>query len=202
MEEKVLVKAAELFLNHGVRNVTMDKIAQELGMSKKTIYTYFETKTHLIEATSLFIFEGIASGISKIKEEKRDPVEELFVIRNFILLSLREDKFSPEFQLKTYYPKIFAKLRAKQKILVETSITENLQRGVSEGLYRKGLESAFIARIYFIGMTGIKDKVIFPEKMFASEELTELFLEYHLRSIVTEKGLEKLKILIEKPPKE
>lgn len=196
MQERILKKAADLFLNQGVKSVTMDEIARELGMSKKTIYARFETKNQLVEATSIFIFEGIASGIRKIKEEKRDPVEELFVIKNFILLSLREDRSSPEFQLKTYYPEIFAKLRARQKTLVESSITENLQRGISEGVYLEDLKLSFIARIYFIGMTGIKDRIIFPEEMFVPEELTELFLEYHLRSIVTEKGLEKLNNLI------
>lgn len=196
MQEKILKKAADLFLNQGVKNVTMDEIARELGMSKKTIYAYFETKTHLVEATSLYIFDGIASGIQEIKKEKKNPIEELFSIRNFILLSLKEEKSSPEFQLKKYYPKIFAKLRAKQKSLVESSILENIRRGMSEGMYRKGLNEDFIARMYFNGMTGIKDRVIFPENMFGPEELTELFLEYHLRSIVTGKGLEILETFI------
>ena len=196
MQEKILKKAADLFLNQGVKNVTMDEIARELGMSKKTIYAYFETKTHLVEATSLYIFDGIASGIQEIKKEKKNPIEEQFSIRNFILLSLKEEKSSPEFQLKKYYPKIFAKLRAKQKSLVESSILENIRRGMSEGMYRKGLNEDFIARMYFNGMTGIKDRVIFPENMFGPEELTELFLEYHLRSIVTGKGLEILETFI------
>ena len=190
MEDRILGKAAELFIDNGVKSVTMDEIARELGMSKKTIYAYFETKTQLIEATSLFIFEKIASGIREIKSRKLNPIEELFTIRNFILLSLREDKSSPEFQLKKYYPEIFARLRAKQKSLVESSLLDNIRRGVAEEIYRKGMNEDFIARMYFIGMTGIKDQVIFPKELFGSEELTELFLEYHLRAIVTAKGLE------------
>ena len=190
MEDRILGKAAELFIDNGVKSVTMDEIARELGMSKKTIYAYFETKTQLIEATRLFIFEKIASGIREIKSRKLNPIEELFTIRNFILLSLREDKSSPEFQLKKYYPEIFARLRAKQKSLVESSLLDNIRRGVAEEIYRKGMNEDFIARMYFIGMTGIKDQVIFPKELFGSEELTELFLEYHLRAIVTAKGLE------------
>lgn len=196
MEDRILGKAAELFINNGVKSVTMDEIARELGMSKKTIYAHFETKTQLIEATSLFIFERIAGGISEIKSRKINPIEELFTIRNFILLTLRADRSSPEFQLKKYYPEIFAKLRAKQKGLVETSLLDNIRRGIAEGVYRQGLNENFIARMYFIGMTGIKDQVIFPQELFGAEELTELFLEYHLRAIVTAQGLEILNSFI------
>lgn len=200
MEDRILGKAAELFINNGVKSVTMDEIARELGMSKKTIYTYFETKTQLIEATSLFIFDRIAGGIGEIKSRRTNPIEELFAIRNFILLTLRADKSSPEFQLKKYYPEIFAKLRAKQKALVESSLLDNIRRGIAEEVYRKGLNENFIARMYFIGMTGIKDQVIFPQELFGSEELTELFLEYHLRAIVTQKGLEILNTFIKHKP--
>ena len=196
MEERILSKAAELFLNNGVKSVTMDEIARELGMSKKTIYACFETKNELVEATSLYIFDGIANGIAEIKKGSNNPIEELFSIRNFILLSLREEKASPEFQLKKYYPEIFAKLRAKQKSLVEASLSENIRRGIAEGYYRSEIRENFIARMYFIGMTGIKDRVIFPKEMFAAEELTESFLEYHLRAIVTDKGLQILKPFI------
>ena len=196
MEDRILGKAAELFINNGVKSVTMDEIARELGMSKKTIYTHFETKTQLIEATSLFIFERNAGAISEIKSRKINPIGELFTIRNFILLTLRADRSSPEFQLKKYYPEIFAKLRAKQKSLVESSLLDNIRRGIAEGVYRQGLNETFIARMYFIGMTGIKDQVIFPQELFGSEELTELFLEYHLRAIVTAQGLEILNSFI------
>lgn len=196
MEERILSKAAELFLNNGVKNVTMDTIARELGMSKKTLYTCFETKTRLIEATSLHVFEDIASGIREIKKSQKNPIEELFIIRNFILLSLREEKFSPEFQLKKYYPEIFAKLRSKQKELVEWSLEENISRGIAQGYYRPGIREDFTGRMYFIGMTGIKDEVVFPRSLFGGEELTELFLEYHLRAIVTKKGREVLESII------
>ena len=196
MEDKILKKAADLFLNLGVKSVTMDEIARELGISKKTLYAYSENKTQLIEATSIHVFEGIANGIREIKKEQKNPIEELFSIRNFILLSLREDRSSPEFQLKKYYPQIFSRLRAKQKTLVEWSLVENIRRGISEGVYRKEIREDFIGRIYFIGMTGIKDEVIFPKEMFGAEELTELFLEYHLRAIVTKKGLDILETFI------
>ena len=79
---------------------------------------------------------------------------------------------------------------------MESSLLDNIRRGIAEGVYRKGLNENFIARMYFIGMTGIKDQVIFPQELFGSEELTELFLEYHLRAIVTAQGLEILNSFI------
>jgi hypothetical protein len=69
---------------------------------------------------------------------------------------------------------------------------QNLNRGIELGIYRDDLDIEFISRIYFTGLTGIKDTDIFPNNVFAPKVLTELYLEYHLRSIVTPKGLETL----------
>jgi hypothetical protein len=65
------------------------------------------------------------------------------------------------------------------------------------GLYREILEVEFASRIYFLGMVGIKDNDMFPAKQFPMITLMEKYLEYHLRGIVTQKGLKKLTETIE-----
>ena len=64
------------------------------------------------------------------------------------------------------------------------------------GLYRDDLNIDFVARIYFVGMTGIVDDRIFPLTDFPKAHLVESFLAYHLRGIVTQKGLDRLKQLM------
>lgn len=66
MKDKIINKTEDLFLNLGFKSVTMDDIANELGISKKTIYQHFENKTKLVEATSMHVFETIAHGIDCI----------------------------------------------------------------------------------------------------------------------------------------
>lgn len=196
MKEKILNKAAEKFLTLGVKSVTMDEIATELGMSKKTIYTHYSTKTKLVEATALYVFEKISAGIKEIREEQNDPIEEMYEIKNFACTHLRNERSSPQFQLKKYYPKIFETIRSKQQQVIEAQIRENLERGIGTGIYRSDLPLSFTSRIYFVGLLGIKDLDLFPEGDYTTPELIEKHLEYHLRAIVTEKGLAKLNNLL------
>ncbi len=189
MKDKILAKAAEKFLNLGVKSVTMDEIAAELGISKKTIYAHFATKTKLVEATALYVFENISEGIKQIREEGNDPIEEMYHIKNFACQHLKDEKSSPQFQLQKYYPKIYNTITGMQQQLMEGQIKDNLQRGIQAGIYRPDLPVAFTSRIYFVGLVGIKDRDLFPESEYSTPELIEKHLEYHLRAIVTEKGL-------------
>ena len=196
MKEKILNKAAEKFLNLGVKSVTMDEIAKELGISKKTIYAHFSTKTKLVEATALHVFEQISAGIQAIREVHNDPIDEMYEIKNFACTHLRNERSSPQFQLKKYYPKIFETIRSKQQELMEAQIRENLERGMAAGIYRDDLPLPFTSRIYFVGLLGIKDLDLFPEGNYSTGELIEKHLEYHLRAVVTQKGLAKLNNLL------
>ena len=78
------------------------------------------------------------------------------------------------------------------------SMIENLKRGVKDGLYRSDIDVDFTSRIYFTGLTGIKDSDIFPADTYEINAVTKQYMEYHLRSIVTENGLVKLKDLLDK----
>ena len=77
-------------------------------------------------------------------------------------------------------------------------VTENLNRGIKQGLYRPTINIPFVTRIYFSGVISVKDKDLFPEELFSANELLNYYLEYHLRGIVTEKGLTKLNQIIKK----
>lgn len=105
---------------------------------------------------------------------------------------LKDEKSSPQFQLQKYYPKIYATLKKKQLEKMLGCVKENLEKGVKQKLYRDSVNIDFISRIYFNGMTSLKDQDVFPLNNFSMNSLMELFLEYHLRGICTPKGLEVL----------
>lgn len=192
MREKIVKKATDLFLNLGFKSVTMDDIAHEMGISKKTIYVHFANKTKLVEAVSFSVFDVICNGIDNICCNSANPIEELYDIKMFVMHHLESEKSSPQFQLKKYYPQIYATLHLKQFEKMHDSVSESLQRGVDTGLFRANIDIAFISRMYFNGMTGIKDGTIFPPELFSMDYLMESYLEYHLRAIVTEKGFKTL----------
>ena len=107
MKEKITEKAADLFLSLGFKSVTMDNIANEMGISKKTIYTYFATKTELVEAVTDHLYKIITHGIDCICALDKDPIEEMYEIKKFVMSRLKGENASPILQLQKYYPQIF-----------------------------------------------------------------------------------------------
>ncbi|MEM7085161.1 MAG: TetR/AcrR family transcriptional regulator [Bacteroidota bacterium] len=192
MKEKIVQKATELFINLGFKSVTMDDIANEMGISKKTIYAHFNNKTDLIKESTLTLFNLITSGIDGICALGKNPIEELYDIKKFVMLQLKNEKSSPQYQLQKYYPEIHATLKMKHYDKMRECTMVNLQRGVEQGLYRDNIDIEFISRIYFVGVHGIKDDSLFPINEFPKVQLFEDYLEYHLRGIVTKTGLKTL----------
>jgi len=196
MKANILEKAAELFLNLGFKSVTMDDLANEMGISKKTIYTHFRNKTELVEACTLHIFQLISSGIDHICSLKKNPIEELYEIKKFVMLHLKDEKSSPQYQLQKYYPKIYETIRNKQFEVMQKSVIENVKKGIELEIYRENLNIDFVSRIYFSGVISIKNHELFPNTKFSMPYLMDYFLEYHLRGIVTPKGKKVLNKII------
>jgi AcrR family transcriptional regulator len=198
MKNEILDKATDLFLTLGFKSVTMDDIASEMGISKKTIYQHYTTKPLLVKEVTMHLFEQISCGIDTIRESKKNPIEELFEIKRFVTKHLKNESSSPIYQLQKYYPKIHTTLRTKQFDKMEGCVTENLTKGIHEGLYRADINVDIIARLYFAGMSTIKDLDMFPENTFSSIELQNAYLDYHLRGICTPKGIELLQTITQK----
>ncbi|ALJ05290.1 TetR family transcriptional regulator [Pseudalgibacter alginicilyticus] len=190
MRDKILTGATDLFLNYGFKSVTMDDIANALGVSKKTIYQHFDNKTKLVEAATSHVFQSISEGIEEIIDSNKNPIEEIYSIKQFVTEYLKNEKSSPQYQLQKYYPKIFKNLKNSQFCIMQNCVTDNLNKGVQNGLYRDTIHVDFISRIYFNTLLIIKDKDLFPENKFSIQMLMSNFIEYHLRGICTPKGLE------------
>lgn len=198
MKEKIIYKSEELFLTLGFKNVTMDDIASALGISKKTIYTHFSNKTELVSAVTFSVLEQIYLGIEQINKKAINPIEELYDIKMFLINYLKNERVSAQYQLKKYYPKIFDQLQIKKFKKMHSSVENSLKKGVELNLFRSEIDTAFISRVYFVGMTGIRDTSVFSETMFDKNYLMESYLEYHLRAIVTESGLQLLDNFLKK----
>ncbi|NCP21116.1 MAG: TetR family transcriptional regulator [Flavobacteriales bacterium CG03_land_8_20_14_0_80_35_15] len=196
MKTKIIETATSLFLNLGFKSVTMDDIAEKMAISKKTIYTHFENKTELVEATSLFIFEQISKIITQIEAEKVNPIEETFKIKEVISHYLKGEKTSPEYQLKKYYPKIYAILDIKKKEIINTCFKDSIVRGIADGFFRADLNIDMISKFYYLCITGIKQ-----DELFINDSLNDVmqaYLEYHIRAIATEKGIQTLNTILAK----
>src|SRR5690606_38707353 len=196
MKDKIIHKATELFLNLGFKSVTMDDLANAMGISKKTIYSHFRNKTELVEATTMVTSQHIIRGIEEIMALGKNPIEELYEIEKVIMVELKDEKSSPLYQLQKYYPKIHSTLKEVQFECMRDCVGNNVTRGMEAGIYRQDLNVEFVCRIYFTGVMGIKDNELFPTKFFSKSQVMDHFLEYHLRGIVSPKGRDILNTII------
>ena len=124
MKEKIIEKSTDMFLNLGFKSVTMDDIANELGISKKTIYVHFPNKTKLVEATTMQVFDTISYGIDCICELDKNPIDEIYEIKKFVMYNLKDEKSSPQYQLQKYYPKTYTKIMKNEfqwDVIIERS---------------------------------------------------------------------------------
>ncbi|WP_299319087.1 TetR/AcrR family transcriptional regulator [uncultured Maribacter sp.] len=188
MKEKIRDTASQLFLEHGFKSITMDDIANEIGMSKKTIYSEYSNKTSLVEDCVMNKFCHLSDGIDLIIAMEKNAIEELYEIKKYVMSHLNDEKSSPQFQLMKYYPKIHKNLKLMQFDKMHKCILLNVDRGLEQGLFRDNINPEFVARIYFTGLNSIKDQNMFPLEQFPIGKLMDSFLEYHIRGIVTPKG--------------
>ena len=196
MKEKILKKATNMFLNLGFKSVTMDDLAHEMAISKKTIYSHFKNKTQLVQEITSDMFCAISEGIDTICSLEKNPIEELYEIKKFVLLHLKDEKSSPQYQLQKYYPKIHNSLKQKHFEVMQDCVVINIKRGIDLGIYRENLNIEFVSRIYFSGITNIKDQQLFPLEIFPIRTLMDEYLEYHLRGIITPEGRKILNTII------
>lgn len=192
LKKSIVITSTELFLTLGFKSVTMDDIAEEMKISKKTIYTFFGNKEALVQSVVFSMYSYITTNLTQIREEAKNPISELYEVKMFIMHQLKGEKTSPQHQLRKYYPNIHKELQKKQFDFMTKSVKKSLTKGVEMKLFRSSIDIDFISRMYFNGMVGIKNVDMFPIEKYSPEQLMENYLDYHLRAIVTKDGMKLL----------
>lgn len=192
MRNKILQKAGDMFLSLGFKSVTMDDIATEMGVSKKTIYKYFSNKVKLVEAVIEEFQIKIDEEILRIKNKNLNAIEEEFAVKAIFKDMFKNAKTSPMFQLKKYYPQIFEKLMEREVCTFEECNLDNLTKGKLQGLYRENINNNLISKFYFTLIFEIYETDIAEKNMQTLINLEYKVLEYHIRAIATPKGVKEL----------
>jgi AcrR family transcriptional regulator len=184
----LLQKSAELFKKHGVKNLTMDDVAKELGMSKKTIYYFVENKAELVKLTMQNYLDEERQQIGNILKSSQNSVDEMIQIISYFFKQVQEFNPSVLNDLQKYYPEtwdIYEKYRFDFMLNI---ISKNLESGVKQGVYRTDLHTDIVARIHIGGTDILINQQLFPSKKYVFIEAYKEYLKCHLRGIVSPKG--------------
>lgn len=136
----IVDNVSKMFLEYGIRGVTMDDIAQRLSISKKTLYTYFEDKKELVKAVVKIINCEIDKDFSSLDKDKFTAIEELFHFHEVHIRMIQTNNPAFIYDLKKYYPDLFSNFEKFKHEMIYNKFVSNLNRGIMEGLYRKDLD--------------------------------------------------------------
>ena len=196
MKEKIISKAKDMFLKLGFKSITMDDIACEMCISKKTIYKYFSNKEILIEETTQAVHNEIHQSINLIIEKEYNAIEENFVIRKMFKEMFKSSETSPVYQLKKHYPEIYEKMICIEINECKTTFKQNIEKGIQTKLYRKDLNVENYVRFYYTLIFNINENTISEKEAF---DLEQDALEYHTRAMATSKGILELEKQLRNP---
>lgn len=186
MKEKIIAIATKLFLKLGFKSVTMDDIAGEMCISKKTIYKYFCNKELLIAESTEKLHKEIHEIMDTIVLKNFNAIAENFEIRKMFKEMFNSLDNSPIYQLKKHYPEIFEQVMNREVTKCDDCFKQNIEKGIAQGYYRKEVDAAIYAKFYYYLIFSIKENTI-SEKEAMALELEAL--EYHTRAVASPMGI-------------
>jgi AcrR family transcriptional regulator len=190
--ELLLNQAQKLFTTHGIKNLTMDMIAKSLKMSKKTIYVMVRDKSQLVNEVIERYIQSEHQSLDSINQQAENPLHELVLIINRALEQTED--FNPEslFDMQKHYPESFQMFSQHRTTFLHSCLLRNLDKGAQDGFYRNDFNKDVIAKIYIGMLKVLVDQSLFPVAQYSFVEILKAYIDYHLRAIVTEKGLAEL----------
>lgn len=185
---RILAKAHELFNRYGIRSVSMDDIAAQLGISKKTLYQYFTNKEELVNGVFTAVMKGnredciqafeLAENAMHEEFLAFDRVQEMFVNMNPAVL----------FDMQKYHPATFLKFKEYQDNFLYGMIRANIERGVKEELYRAEIDVDVLTRFRIHSIMMAFNPDVFPENRTQLLHIEQQLLEHFLYGLATAKG--------------
>lgn len=189
-QEFMIQQATQMFLAHGYKTTTMDELAMELGISKKTLYENFRNKESLIKLSLEFQFHELSEIFEESKRLNLDAISEMQHIMDRIKNQFFSvQRFHAINQLQKYYAKIYNKVYIEQAILIQESIFQNIVKGQKDDLYRENVNPNDFAEILLKTQAYLRMHDQITLDLNRTETLTLLHLDIMMRGILTNKGM-------------
>ena len=192
-QEKWLKRVEELLFKLGIKSLTMDDVARELGISKKTLYSFVENKDDLVGKVMERHMTEQCKADEAMHVQSTDAVDEMVRVIQQIMADLGKMKPNVVHEMQKYHREVWDRINTFQQTYILNLTRKNLEWGRKDGLYRSDFDLDIAARFYKAGVMSIFDEQYFPKPPFNFETLFREFIVNYLYSIVSAKGLVLLK---------
>lgn len=196
IKEKIVISATNLFLSSSLKTVTMDEIANEMGISKRTIYENFSNKKELIVASVEYQHQKQHVEINEAISGCENVFAEIFAVFSMVDDSFKlRGRFMDE--LKRFYPEIFENSTCKYYEESIESLRDRLRRGIRQGLILPETNINFAVFVVIEVIYSILSRTeMIPVKDVSGPRAFIYVLTYFFRGISTEKGIHLIDELI------
>jgi AcrR family transcriptional regulator len=186
--ERILCASHELLYKFGVRSVTMDDIAKQIGISKKTIYTCFSDKNELV---TQFMEEKLGEHLScfeNITANSANAIDE--IVKNMEEMGHIFSQMNPNFiyDIQKHHPAAWQLFKDFKNKHIAGIIERNLKQGISEGLYRSDINIKVISKLRLETIEIAFNPLIFPPETYSVRDVQLQLLDHFLHGITTLKG--------------
>lgn len=188
--ESIIKTASKVFTENGIRSVSMDDLCRQMCISKKTLYKYVENKADLLEKISQFIYSQIANAIEELEKKDLNAIDFLLEMSKFPGRLMNQINPIINFEMRKFYPQLFEESQARRKKIITVEVKRNMDKGISEGLYRQDLNRDIIAQLYFKKIEDFHNMDVETMKKYTVDQIFEVMFENHIRGIANEKGIE------------
>ena len=189
MKERIQQKAEELFRRYGIRSVTMDEIANQLGISKKTIYQYYSDKEALVQDIFKTITNHNRQRCIQVKTEAENAIHEQYLSSDAVQEIFNNMNSAVLFDLNRFHPNVFADFEKHKKQFLFKIIKENIVRGIKEGLFRKDIDVDIVTWMELEMVSGIFHNEEIVNGRTNAAHFEKEVKDFFLHGLCTDKGL-------------
>lgn len=190
-----LTRVAELFLEFGAKTITMDEVAREFGISKKTLYQRYRNKEALLEDVLHLKLQEIIDKMQQLDLEIDNAIDRM-LCDEVIDKAVDSNNTLLIKQLLRYYPSIFSTHMQNFSEKFSDVLIHNIQRGRKQGFYRDDFDERIYSKFFFQLIMSYDSSTFVDVSEIERLEYQNGVMEFYLHAITTEKGKQYLKSII------
>lgn len=187
-KERIIQEAKNLFLRLGIRSVSMDEIATQMGISKKTLYQHFQDKDQLVDLVLEEQIKQMQAETIQAVHSSSNAIGEIFNTMDMMVRHSSNMNPMVLFDLQKYHFGSFQKFAAHKNDFLFNIISNNLKKGVEEGLYRSDINIEILAKFRLETLMIGFNMDAFPTNKFNVTDVSLVIIENFLYGLATEKG--------------
>jgi AcrR family transcriptional regulator len=193
-KELIIETATKLFMQNGVKTITIDRIVKELRTSKRTIYSHFEDKVTLLKACLDVYNAKVSAENEEVIKSADDVIEAMGHLHQKIVR--RSHQINPNFfsDIIHYYPGLLHESYERNGNYAHQQLIDLASAGIKDGVFQEDMDVEVVGKTVLKLLKLLKDNELFPATEFSKERLTFGIMVPYLRGLCTAKGIELLHI--------